>query len=714
MAHTAFDGESIYSVDQNLSLDEYAIKNRRIEDHMQRFKFFLRDWSENNRYKYREQIMKAKPGEDTLMELDLDDITAFDDDLMQGLSNYPDEYISRFEEVTSQIYSELHEESYKDHIASFQIELTSSQKPRSLRDLTSDLVGKLVVVPGIVVSCSKPAIKAYRVAIQCKGCQQEQFVPVESGMSGIEIPRTCIAPRPQQGVASEKCPRDPYVIIPERCLYTLHQTMKIQESPENVPVGEMPRSFQVTCRGKAVDKVTPGIKVTLIAMLCLPDSKASKASVTRSSYLKAAGIKLDKTVESKLKNFFTLEDEDTFRELARDPQIYEKLAKSVAPSIYGNDDIKKAIACMLFGGTRKKVPEGIRLRGDINVLMLGDPSTAKSQFLKFVHRVAPISVYTSGKGSSAAGLTASVTRDAHTREFQLEGGAMVLADGGVVCIDEFDKMQASDRVAIHEAMEQQTISVAKAGITTILNTRVSVLAAANPSAGTYDDLKQAQEQIEFQSTILSRFDTIFLVRDNRDPAHDRLMASHILNLHMSDSNTAESGEIDINDLKKYIAFARYKCFPRISQESGDALINFYVNDRAKNSNGAFPITVRQLEAIVRLSEALAKMKLSEVVTKADVEEAHRLFEVSTLNASLAGISSSGVHVSREVAEIALKVEESIRRMVGINSRISYETLKEKLETRYQNKEAIKHAIVGMITRGELEHRAQQSKLVRIK
>lgn len=193
----------------------------------------------------------------------------------------------------------------------------------------------------------------------------------------------------------------------------------------------------------------------------------------------------------------TDEDKERFETFKKDPQIYEKITKSIAPSIFGHPDIKKAIACLLFGGCAKQLPDKMKLRGDINVLLLGDPSVAKSQFLKFVDRVAPISVYTSGKGSSAAGLTASVIRDAANGEFQLEGGAMVLADGGIVCIDEFDKMRPQDRVAIHEAMEQQTISIAKAGITTILNSRVSVLAAANPIFGRYDDLKHAAEQIDF-------------------------------------------------------------------------------------------------------------------------------------------------------------------------------------------------------------------------
>ena len=212
--------------------------------------------------------------------------------------------------------------------------------------------------------------------------------------------------------------------------------------------------------------------------------------------------------------------------------MYDKITKSIAPSIFGHPDIKKMVAALLFGGIPKKLPDGMKLRGDINLLLLGDPSVAKSQFLKFVDRIAPISVYTSGKGSSAAGLTASVIKDAASGEFQLEGGAMVLADGGVVCIDEFDKMRPQDRVAIHEAMEQQTISIAKAGITTTLNSRTSVIAAANPLYGRYDDLKHAAEQIDFQSSILSRFDAIFIVKDIREDALDKAIASHVLNLHM--------------------------------------------------------------------------------------------------------------------------------------------------------------------------------------
>jgi DNA replication licensing factor MCM5 len=286
-------------------------------------------------------------------------------------------------------------------------------------------------------------------------------------------------------------------------------------------------------------------------------AKAAAVAI-RNPYLRAVGISSDVDHTTKGAATFTEEEEQEFLEMSRRPDLYEAFARSIAPSIYGNMDMKKAIACLLMGGSKKILPDGIKLRGDINVLMLGDPGTAKSQLLKFVEKASPIAIYTSGKGSSAAGLTASVQRDHNTREFYLEGGAMVLADGGVVCIDEFDKMRDEDRVAIHEAMEQQTISIAKAGITTILNSRTSVLAAANPTFGRYDDLKTPGENIDFQTTILSRFDMIFIVRDGHDRARDERIARHVMGIHMGGKGMEEQveAEIPVEKMKRYISYCK--------------------------------------------------------------------------------------------------------------------------------------------------------------
>jgi DNA replication licensing factor MCM5 len=402
---------------------------------------------------------------------------------------------------------------------------------------------------------------------------------------------------------------------------------------------------------------------------------------------------------------YTDQEEEIFKTLSKDPKICEKIYKSIAPGIYGNEEVKKAIACMLFGGSRKHLPDQTLLRGDINILLIGDPSTAKSQFLKFVEQTASIAVYTSGKGSSAAGLTASINKDHNTGEFQIEGGALVLADGGIVCIDEFDKMKPGDRVAIHEAMEQQTISVAKAGITTRLNSRCSILAAANPIFGRYDEFKQISEQIELQTTILSRFDCIFVVRDINTPENNMRMADHILDLHQGRTQRHESGELPFELMKKYVKYARAKVTPRLSITACERLQNMYVADRKKaleyrtltNCKSSIPITVRQLEAIIRLSESLARMKLKQEVSSDEVDEAHYLFELSTLK-SIEG-KEFGYAIGEELGGEIQKIEEAIKKRVCVGSQVQTGKLISEMTERHGENGVIR-AISNMVRNGE--------------
>lgn len=362
----------------------------------------------------------------------------------------------------------------------------------------------------------------------------------------------------------EACPPDPFVVVHESSQFVDQQIIKLQEAPDQVPVGELPRHVLVSADRYLTNRVVPGTRCSIVGIFSIYQNKQSKGSSTtsavaiRTPYLRAVGIVSDVDHTAKGNAVFSEEEEQEFLEMSRRPDLYSIFANCIAPSIYGNHDIKKAIACLLLGGSKKILPDGMKLRGDINVLLLGDPGTAKSQLLKFVEKVAPIAIYTSGKGSSAAGLTASVQRDHTTREFYLEGGAMVLADGGVVCIDEFDKMRDEDRVAIHEAMEQQTISIAKAGITTILNARTSVLAAANPIFGRYDDLKSPGENIDFQTTILSRFDMIFIVKDEHERGRDEKMAKHVMNIHMGNRGVADQveAEISVDKMKRYISYCK--------------------------------------------------------------------------------------------------------------------------------------------------------------
>jgi DNA replication licensing factor MCM5 len=414
---------------------------------------------------------------------------------------------------------------------------------------------------------------------------------------------------------------------------------------------------------------------------------------------------------------FSAEEEEEMRAMAAVPGLYDRLWRSVAPAISGDytTDIKKAIMCLLVGGSRKVLPDATRLRGDINVLLLGDPSTAKSQFLKFVERVAPVGVYTSGKGSSAAGLTASVVRDNHGT-FTLEGGAMVLGDGGVVCIDEFDKMREEDRVAIHEAMEQQTISVAKAGITTTLNSRAAVLAAANPVFGRYDDNMSAAENIDFMPTILSRFDLIFIVRDVRDADRDVEIARHVMKIHINAAAQAaeedaslgipstasrseegsEGGGMELSKMRRFIAYAKSRVAPRLSPEALERLREFYVKVRqeqrslrsaaadaiARNRTGhgrvaaradaheadsVVPITVRQLEALARVTEAVAKCELSMEATVEHANEAIRLFQQSTLAAAKSGVVASEGGLPIQMQRKAHDIEQSIRNALPVGS-----------------------------------------------
>jgi DNA replication licensing factor MCM5 len=590
----------------------------------------------------------------------------------------------------------------------------------SLREINSGTIHQLIVVNGIIISATKSSIKMNKCTVQCKNCGNLKTIEVKSGFSNISIPRQCDSAKlPTEN--KEKCPLDSYQIVPEKSTYIDSQILKIQEPPETIPVGEIPRSYLIYCDRNLVNKVTPGTRVTVIGIQCVDERNLNRNSTSdKNSYIKVLNFQTEEQKSGRQRITFTQEDELKFQQLAKDKKIYEKISRSIAPAIYGMEDIKKSIACLLFGGCRKRMNEGVNLRGDINILLLGDPSTAKSQFLKFVERVAPVAVYTSGKGSSAAGLTASIIKDPSSGEFQLEGGAMVLADGGIVCIDEFDKMRAQDRVAIHEAMEQQTISVAKAGITTTLNSRTSVLAAANPIYGHIDELKSTQEQIDFQTTILSRFDCIFLVKDEHNEDKDIKLASHIVDISAAGKSKeqTEEGEIPIEELKKFIAYARMKVVPKLTEESGEFLKNYYVKDRKdyfekKNKKGNdIPVTVRQLEAIIRLSEAIAKMSLSSTVTKNNVIEAHRLFQVSTLSA--AGSNKIYRIPNEENAKEMLRIEEAIKRRLGIGQRIQTQRIIEELLSKFNSQNLIQNAIINLINNGSLKYHNEKKILTRKK
>ncbi|XKL61934.1 hypothetical protein PGB90_001767 [Kerria lacca] len=727
-----FDDHGIFFSDNFDDLNETVSLRSNFRNVKRKFKDFLRQYHEENfNYKYRDNLKKNYNLGKYFLEVSLDDLRCFDDVLADAVTKHPDEHLPVFEEVAKEVADELTsprpegEETVED----IQILVSSSAVTYSLRTIKSEFVSRLVKISGIVISATGIRAKATKIAIQCRSCRN--VIPnlhVKPGLEGYVLPRKCTAV--QAGRPS--CPLDPYFIIPDKCYCVDFQTLKLQELHESIPQGEMPRHIQLYVDRYLCDTVVPGNKVIVEGIYSIKTFSTSARKINRNRksvvgirvpYVRVVGIKIDEKgcgFSSSLS--ITQEEEELFRRLAASPNIYERIAKSIAPSIFGFEDIKKAIACLLFGGSRKQLPDGLTRRGDINILLLGDPGTAKSQLLKFVERVSPIGIYTSGKGSSAAGLTASVLRDPSSRNFVMEGGAMVLADGGVVCIDEFDKMREDDRVAIHEAMEQQTISIAKAGITTTLNSRCSILAAANSVFGRWDDMKR-DENINFMPTILSRFDMIFIVKDEHDAERDIMVSKHIMNVHLNaDQNIDESndGEMSLLLIKKFISFCRNTCAPRLSEEAGKKLQNQYVLMRSgtREEKGekklAIPICVRQLEAVIRISESLAKMQLQPFVTQTHVDESLRLFYVSTLEAATCGnLAGAEGFSSNEDMELLTRIEKQLKRRFPIGSQVSeFKIVQDFLKQKYPER-AIYKVIYIMIRRGELQHRLQRKILYRL-
>ncbi|KAH7333859.1 MCM2/3/5 family-domain-containing protein [Rhizoctonia solani] len=747
---SAYDGNRVIAVNAASYLDEGVSSERSDARNIEaRLKQFLTEFRVRNEFIYRDKLRENVALKLFYIEVDTQDLVLYSDDLASAMQERPGEVLPLFETAAVQVARQLlypnivqgsvqeKQDELARMIPSIQIMLRSGQNMTGFRDLAADKFSRLVRIPGIVVSVSVLASRAIKLHLMCRACRGTKIMYPQQGLGGIGsgsdrgLPRVCDAPAPEG--QKKDCPMDPYQIVHERCLFVDHQTVKLQEPPDMVPVGELPRHMLLSADRYLTSRVVPGSRIIATGIYSTYQAAKSRrdtasAPALRSAYLRVCG--LDDSASGapggggggSFGAQFTAADEVAFRALARTEGLYEKFARSVAPSIYGSLDIKKAITCLLFGGSKRILPDNMRLRGDINVLLLGDPGTAKSQLLKFVEKASPISVYTSGKGSSAAGLTAAVQRDPISREFFLEGGAMVLADGGVVCIDEFDKMRDEDRVAIHEAMEQQTISVAKAGITTVLNSRTSVMAAANPVFGRYDEGRSPGENIDFQTTILSRFDMIFIVRDEHNESRDKAIAKHVMNLHMdrADDETDVEGEIDLDTMRRYVAFCKQTCAPRLSAESAELLSSHFVGlrkevqqvERDNNERSSIPITIRQLEAITRISEALAKITLSPVVLPNHVEEAIRLFKSSTMDAVAAG-STDGLSRG-ELNEEVTKIDKELKRRLPVGWSTSYQSLvKEFVNQQGFSNHALERALFILEKREVIRYTAQRKVINRI-
>jgi replicative DNA helicase Mcm len=572
-------------------------------DPQERFQNFLK--TEQYRQRLSQMAMSGK----TSLTVDFEDLLAFDQKLTEELLERPDEYLKH---ANNAAYAQLQIEDpeYAEKITGLDVRIVKLLEAAPLRKLGSEQIGKLVMVEGIVVRSSPVRPMVMQAVFKCKRCGTTN--PVNQTGSFLRGPFACSSP--------DCGSKGPFEFVQEESTFVDSQDLRVQERPEDLPPGQLPRTLGIKLVGKEiVDVARPGDDVSAVGQVRAQASTLPGVGKLRTFilHLEANSIEvLGKEPETAMPS---PEEEEKIVALAKDPWVHRKIVSSIAPSIYGYDHIKEAIMYLLFGGVPKTLPD-ISIRGEMNALLVGDPGTAKSQLLMYVARIAPRGLYTSGRGTTAAGLTAAVIRE-KGGGMSLEAGALVLADKGVACIDEMDKMRPEDRVAIHEAMEQHTVSVAKGGIVATLNARAAILAAANPALGRYEPHRTVAENISLPVTILSRFDLIFVLRDVPDKESDSKMSLHILELHKKGTSPIEP-PISAELLRKYISYAK-SVKPVLTDEALKRLNDFYLAMRAASEAEGSPvaITARQLESLVRTAEARARAALRKEVLAEDAEAA---------------------------------------------------------------------------------------------
>ncbi|CAL8096807.1 unnamed protein product [Calicophoron daubneyi] len=656
---------------------------------MSQFKHFLltfvpEDWTgqanlttgqplDHQRPLYLQRLEDMAASGATALDVDCEHLRCARPELCTQLVTFPKEVIPACDAAAHALFLDRFRDVQLER--PIQIRPFNCARSRNLRSLDPDDLDQLVTVCGLVIRLSSLIPEMMRAEFKCAVCGAMTSVACERGC--LAEPEACVRCHSAHTAQLQH----------NRCLFVDKQMIKLQESPENMPASQTPHTVLLYAHEDLVDKVQPGDRVIATGIYRAVPLRLSNRQRTLKAVYKTyvdvlhfireaddqlrddnalmGGQARDADIDARLSRQFSEERVQEFHALARKPDLYERLAAAIAPTIYENEDVKKGILLQLFGGTRKDFSAKGRgeFRSEVNILLCGDPGTSKSQLLQYVYRLTPRGQYTSGKGSSAVGLTAFVTKDPETRQLTLQTGALVLADNGICCIDEFDKMTDSTRSVLHEVMEQQTLSIAKAGILCQLHARTSILAAANPVGSKWDPSKTIIDNIQLPHTLLSRFDLIFLILDPQDEVYDARLARHLVGLYYrgttlsqvdpsqassstTDRTTAQQhglmrpsevlmdvdtepdedeGAMNGNFLKDYITYAKVKYHPKLNDEAGEYLIREYVDMRKLGAGrGQISAYPRQLESLVRLAEAHARLRLSNEVTADDCREARRL------------------------------------------------------------------------------------------
>ncbi|RNJ74833.1 MAG: ATPase [Nitrosopumilus sp. D6] len=581
----------------------------KIQDFLNRFK------DREGRHKYVDAIDAMVPKRAKYVIIDYNDLI-FEPSIEAVFTEDPDRVLDAFSRAIKEVL-QLRFPDYAEEIKDeIRARLVSYPLQRSLRQITADTIGRITSVSGMVVRASEVKPLAKELVYVCPDGHPTKIIQIKK--MEVKEPLVC---------DHADCKHRDFELKPDASKFIDFQILRLQELPEDLPPGQLPHYIDVTIRQDLVDNGRPGDRIVLTGIVRI--EQESVAGVPRGQsglyrlriegnnieFLGGRGTKTSRKIE---REEISPEEESMIQTLGQSNDIYQRLIDSFAPHIQGQSLIKEAILLLIVGSKQKQLGDGSKIRGDINVFLVGDPGTAKSEMLKFCARIAPRGLYTSGRGSTAAGLTAAVVKD-KTGIMMLEAGAVVLGDQGLVSIDEFDKMKAEDRSALHEVMEQQSASIAKGGIVATLNARTSILAAANPMYGKYDPFKNITENVNLPIPLLTRFDLIFVVRDIPTREKDEKIARHIISLHAPQATDRRS-VIDADVLTKYLAYAK-RGDPALTKEAEKKILDYYLQMRNVESEEMITVTPRQLEGIIRLSTARARLLLKNTVEEEDAERA---------------------------------------------------------------------------------------------